>query len=143
MYECCVWGLFLCPCVIITSVNPRTQTIPVTWITEYICALSFLAGGKKEAHWKWHCHHSIPGRGWRIVILQTIDDPIALHPYPSHGQRLSEKWSGDHQRLLRGSSPNEQRARQPCYSDEMCDCCGVSYTINASFTSSSRYFCIS
>lgn len=48
---------------------------------------SSLAGGEKETHWEWHRHHRVPGRGWRLVVLQTVDDPIALHPYPSLGRR--------------------------------------------------------
>lgn len=60
-----------------------------------LCGLSFLAGGEEEAHWKWHCYHSIPGRRWCVVVLQTFHDSIALHPYPSLGQTLSEKWSGN------------------------------------------------
>lgn len=60
-----------------------------------------LAGGEKEAHWKRHCYHSIPGRGWRIVVLQTVYDPITLHPYPLRGWRLSEEWSGNQDEEVR------------------------------------------
>lgn len=45
-----------------------------------------LAGGEEEAHWKRHCYHSISGRGRGVIVLQTIYDPITLHPYPLHGQ---------------------------------------------------------
>lgn len=51
---------------------------------------SCLAGGEKETHWEWHCYHRVPGRGRRLVVLQTVDDPVALHPYPSLG------WRGDY-----------------------------------------------
>lgn len=60
---------------------------------------SSVAGGEKETHWKWHCYHSIPGRGWRIVVLQTVYDPIALHPYPSRGPWMAEKLSGNQREL--------------------------------------------
>lgn len=112
------------------------------WIKD-ICELtpltflvfSCLVGREKETYWKWHCYHSISGRRRRVVVLQTVYDPIALHPYPSHGQ-LSKKvmWQSATQTMGRGATPTEMTSHQH-HNAEMMWTVIVFYSLGVSLTS--------
>jgi hypothetical protein len=52
-------------------------------LSPYFPSPCLSVGREEETHRKRHRHHRVPGRRGRLTLLQTVHDPITLHPYPT------------------------------------------------------------